>query len=692
MASNAGLIWPDPDNLAIQNPAAINAHLESLIIKSHLQLLGELNFDDSAEYSDTDLTIFQLANFAFNKIAERSSGRHNFENYPAVCAIWGVAQAQRNEDSGQQLWALAPVASSDRSKLAEAFSDAVEALGLEDFWVDLIGEKVQRHVNLARMHAIVPAYAIYDFVNEIKKGLYAGFNAKLVHQFFLREGKAKPMSRLFEYRPDMAIDLIERSMKAVQFGIDAGLPNHILKPLLENQVRQRQKSKNEISLPIINFSEYGILYALGYDAWYLKGSKSQVIDPYEIKCEEIVATSEEYGDYTILDPSAGYLLFDRNFKLSQTMSKVPSDGYVLWDSRKISIDQDSFYKLPEYMSNGWLGWQFGQPWSGKSVHLRYLDGSIKELGVKPELRFREQIINNLYWIKDDIEYPVHAAIPRIIEGAPVTCTNNRNNTQTLFTKNGSELLERKPGVFNIDLYSGIGLSENISGFVIPDIEIKGDCSALVTGETRTLRLDSPILAPQEFIVEASQKFLASENAKIKISTKTTNNQLLDFYYKPQILSWMLVHEQFADESMTPIVRHVTDLKKVKLLNLFNADDLEPVIFAHQDDLAPVAIQGIKSGAMITFDLMAIRSTSQIKDKLVLQIRKSSSILQPITFKNYELIGSSDDGRRSLKDISKLKDFAIEAGVISQLEWNQYETQRIDAANIARKFRQNRWSN
>ena len=687
-----GLDWPEPHDIRLENPAAIESHLSSLITNAHLQLLGELNFDEPAGYENTNFTIFELANFVFEKLASRSSGHQRFENYPAACAIWGVAQSQRNEESGQRLWDLAPIDSNSRVKLASAFSDSIEELGLETFYLELLGERVQRHVNLARMHAIIPSYAIEDFVEEVSKGFYRGFNPRLIHQAFLKEGKARPMSRLFEYRPDMAIDLIERSLKVLQFGIDAGLPLRILEKLKSWSFERSSKVENSISLPSINFSEYGIIYALGYEKWNLTNSKLEKIDPNDIPVQEIMATSGDFGEFKILDPELGYLLFDRNLKLSETMSKVPNHGYLIWDSKRISVNTEDFYQVPEYMSNKWPGWKFAQPWPDKPIQLTFNDGSIKVLGVKPEIRVQEFLAPNLFWSKMGVpenKKMVHFQAPVIISGVPVTCINNVDKSKRTITELNEKLVPSKVGTFSVDLYSGIGLSEHVEGALIPGIEIQGDTSSLMMGECRSLQLKSSILHDLEFQVEASPKWLNSGNAYIGIQAKTKDDKAIMFHYKPSVISWVLVSEDGSDESMEPIVKHVRDLTKVRMITIYNADEVTPTIFVHKDKLEPLAIKGVKSGSSITFDLKAIRG-SVTSDSLMLQFKKGQTSVTPIEFKNYQLASSVDGGRAHINDLSKLKDFVIENKIISKTEWEEYELQRLEAASLARTFRQSRW--
>ena len=186
------LTWPEEADQSKRNPIFIEKFFQQLIKDSQVTLLGEIDFDVVQNFANANMTLRQLAQFAFgkqliqNSLSNWTSGN---SNYPGIVSLWVVAQAQNLED-GTELWPTSGLSGRALTHLAAAFSESIATLDLETFSEQLDG--TQRHITLARLHAVIPSYALGKFVLHIKRGSIYHRSPRLIHADIL---KAQDMSR-----------------------------------------------------------------------------------------------------------------------------------------------------------------------------------------------------------------------------------------------------------------------------------------------------------------------------------------------------------------------------------------------------------------------------------------------------------------------------------------------------------------
>ena len=167
--------WPEAETSGAQSPIEIEKFLRSEIIRRQVTLIGELDLVEPTTYAGINWSLLDLANYLVSKpiirstLTNTSTWSNGIWPYPATLAIWSVGHAQTEKD-GNKLWELLEdYSTSQKSKLAELFYQAVSNLGLEMFEGEL--ENAQKYVQLARIHAMIPDFAIERYAEIINRGV-----------------------------------------------------------------------------------------------------------------------------------------------------------------------------------------------------------------------------------------------------------------------------------------------------------------------------------------------------------------------------------------------------------------------------------------------------------------------------------------------------------------------------------------
>ena len=338
------ILWPAHAEQDKRNPILIEKELSRVIRQSQVTLLGEIDLDAQHSYAGADFSLRELATFAFSTDAIRGAlAKWTIGNchHPAIVAIWSVAQAQNLED-GKELWTTSNLDGSTLVHLPNAFSEAIAKLGLETFEENLDG--MQRHMTLARLHAVIPTYALSKFVAHIKRGNSYHLSPRIIlHEIQMAQDMSRAVQKLFEEKPELGLDLISRAIDTFRTGQEAGLP-----PRLHYALNKRgQGTVSTSNAPILEIPQValdesrGELYIRSATSWDLINSKGENVNRDCLPMDILIARNQNFDNLRILDPSLGYLVFNLNHELVEN-SSIPMAGGILLFSESVRFDMTVF--------------------------------------------------------------------------------------------------------------------------------------------------------------------------------------------------------------------------------------------------------------------------------------------------------------------------------------------------------------
>ena len=300
------ILWPEHAEQDKRNAILIEQELSRVILQSQVTLLGEIDLDAIHSYAGANFSLRELATFAFSTdsikggLSKWTSGNCY---HPAIIAIWSVAQAQNLED-GTELWTTSNLEGTPLVHLPSAFSESIAKLGLETFEDNLAG--MQRHMTLARLHAVIPTYALGKFVSHIKRGSSYHLSPRIIlHEIRIAQDMSRAVQKLFEEKPDLGIDLISRAVETFRTGQEAGLPPR-LHAALSRRERGNVASSNApiLEIPQVALDESrGELYIRGPANWEITNIQGENVNRDSLPADIVFAQNQSFDNLKIMDPT-----------------------------------------------------------------------------------------------------------------------------------------------------------------------------------------------------------------------------------------------------------------------------------------------------------------------------------------------------------------------------------------------------
>jgi hypothetical protein len=659
--------WPAHADPLTANPRKIEVFLEDLIVQAQVTLLGEIDLDAPSNYHDCGFTIWELANFVFSKpvitngLTNRISGPWR---YPAVVAIWSVSQAQRLED-GTELWTTADLDARKRIVLAKTFSESIDLLHLENFDEKLLG--MQHHIMLARFHAIIPTYAIENYASLIRRGTEFHYPPALVFSDITHsQVLSKAVTKLFEAKHELALDLISRSIDTIRYAADAGLPPRLTGALIDRRGYARPLlNKDSNHLPIVSLDETnGELYIKGKDNWICTDGSGNQIDTDSLPNLEIFIGKSGRRLLTILDPSDGYLLFNSEFDLIENKS-IPATGcWIIW-SPEVKFDEAILVTeaLPIY---SWPTWKMGYLNAQTRIQIELASGLIRTLGQRRSLELIESRIEYLT-TRDGL--PIFSKVPIISDGQVATALDVISGENLRLGPDDAPISRKTDGILNISLYAGLGRTKKIHGLLIPNFELLGDLSPLIKDEQRTIKISLPSQwsGPSQLTAFASN----NSSKKFELFTGPDGTQY-ELALELRLLTWSIEFNAQDPEVMNSLGSFpVKTLGEVRRLVIHNAGDPAPMLHV-LDKGKEIILTPRQRKHDALYDLETIRGAAASKEiRLKVYIRGREIPL--ISFISRD--EKQPKNRMKSVNLQDLVSAALEKGIFSQEDWNAYDVQR-----------------
>lgn len=672
------LEWPDHADPRARNPLSIEEALNALISRAQVTLLGELDLAASTDYEGLDWSMYDLATFCMQTDTIRTRLESGSANstfaFPAVLAVWAVARAQELED-GDKLWATAPVAKNKHGLIGPKFREAIQALGLEDFSDHL--NEMQQYVALARMHAIVPTYALRGFVERIRRGYERHQHAHVVYQDLVTAAEtAAPVRQLLLEKPDLGLDLVTRAIRTMRIGADSGLPPRLTAALLDRARGRRVLTSRQVDRPVVKLSPTDRqLYLRNDRDWTVLGS-DEPLDRDNLPASELLAVGPHGGKVPLLWLADGYLMFDSDLSLTDGRS-IPSSGGVLLWGPDVRFDTSLLSTEPDDMVGSWEGWQFAYIHPQPRFEMSLPNGALRVLSVRNPPTVEAEPVR---WVKAEGNLPVFGKMPRLSAGQSASAIDHITEQRRQLGE-GSFIHEAVPGPFDVTVYAALGRSRDIKGFFIPDFRVEGCETGLLPGEQR----DLVITSHPSWKLPKAVTVVAGEGP-VGIVAEGPDGQRFDLKVEPNIITWSVEFTGLAPEylSKTGNYRYekLSQMRRLVLHGLGDSDD--PQLAVWEAEKLSTSLTGSRRDAEQIFDL-----------RTLMDARRNQRIDLKTTLAGKSITLASFHPRERLtriESLSQLKETVLEKGWFTEEQWRQVDVERErESIRLRNMHRQGRWS-
>ncbi len=684
MDSGTPAAWPENAPSELGNPRSIERFLDDQIRSRQVTLIGELDLVSETSYAGVNWSLFDLASYLVNKnIIKNSLTSELMANwtYPATLAIWSVGQAQLAED-GNKLWDIPGYSPGQLANLALMFTKSIEQLELATFGDELLG--AQKHVQLARIHALIPDFAAQRYSEIIHRAVkYNQSKVQILNYVIDDTIISKGVRRLFSARQEIGLDLIERSFNYLAYGYELDLPDRLKSKLSRGNLQRKPKQKKD-AFPSISFLEYaGTIEVRGGESWHIVDSAGSPIDHQRITEDNLFAIKEGSEKVKLLDVTLGYLLFDISGNLIYGSTLPLDGGYLLWrDDVKILSE---FANLDDGHLPLWPNWNFTFFHDRTELFLELPDGSTKRFESRKTVSVKDFKVSNLQDINGN---SIYSNYPVIEETGYIKLTDYLTDTQIELVNHGGPVMDASGGVIDMTLSSGLGKSRSFKGLVIPNLSVSGIENALQIGSVAQISVELPadweFSYPDEFInqTRASFQFKVEPNQDIMVlKVKDYAAQEHFIGLEVPVLSWSVEFSNRESVTVaTTLQLDVASRKYVRAIILHGVNEYVPIVNAGE-----VPITGRKRGNDARYDLRLLSDVLTDGE---------STIGMKWNYQDVSLVSFIKPKSRKMKsvDIKNLAAEAIAKEIISEEDWNSYqaETQKqsFDLRNLLRRQRGN----
>jgi hypothetical protein len=679
------LVWPNEKTAVYGLPLRIEKFLADIIRSQRITLIGELDLATPVEYGDVNWSLFELAKFQIERDVMKdflsSSSKMGKWLFPASLAIWSVGHAQSAEDGSFAFWNLPDYSDNQQVKLAQLFTQSIAQLRLETFAKDLEGK--QRHVQLARIHALIPDFAIERYGAIVKSGVtYESPIEQILEEVLSDITVSKGVSRLFTAHRDLGMDLIERTFNYIAYGQVQGLPERIISRL-DNLNYKKSLAKKTAKFPSPNFfeSERRAVF-VNAQHWIFTDENDHEVEFDNFPPGKFYASNENTSRIPLLDTSRGFLVFDDNGKFVNGSKLPDSAGFILWNSDVQIADEFQILEPSYLLGDGWESWQYSYFQGIERLSITGADSKTYDLTRINLAQIETYPIHSLLFAE---EFDVFSEYPRVIQGSSVKITDHESGAQYLLEP--GERVKPNPSNPRIDITASLGLgrSTSIQGIVLPGLEVCGLENALLQDEIRLVSIAAPqgceFTYPAEIAgaTQANMKVYGKEELKIDLfEFKDSANSTYSLNIEVPILSWTISFKNGKSfTGGTELLALVSEKVSIEAVILHGIGEYMPIL-----KVGEVETPGKKRRNDARYDLRFLqKDTSDSSVEVVMTWNFQQVPL--LSFKSLINGTSNSTAAKSRKAII-LKSFEeldnsellIELGIFTSEEWNNYQELKV----------------
>lgn len=663
--------WPEYADSDSKNPRYLEKFLRDQIQKSQITLIGELDLTAPTNYGGTGWSMAQIAEYLIEKPVIGSNlakSTNEVLDYSATIATWAVSRAQ-NLDEGTILWKNSVLPDNKLTKVAEKFSLAIDHLGLETFEGRLEGR--QRHITLARLHALIPIYATSKFVEAMSIGHRYHRSIESIFQNVL-ENEVMPVAvrLLFETEKEIAFDLVERSLSVLSTGKNSGLPQRLAHALLS---KRSATATNRIIFrerPRAIFSESeSEIFVDTPQGWRVVNENDKAESAGSLCTGITFALNSAGASFRLLDTSRGFLIFGFDGRLIDSLN-IPSEGGILVFESGVGLQEESLATERVDMAK-WPNWF----WAilAPDTNLQLIDKFGKEHFIRSKrgIQLEEFIIPQLITSQG---VQVSNSWPQLKEDQILRVIDNYSGDEIDVLSTKGTIKRGSGGIIDISIFGGIGKSRNLNLLVMPGLKVEGLEEPMLKGEKRkiTFRLPEGWNGPESVTVDSAK--LDDSDFVLIAEPNGTRHKI---FLKLPLLNWtiefdgqeptkMLTEGKFPFEEIKRVkalVIHDTNMKSLPNLKIYE------VTKNSVSARVPIEYRG-----HYRFDLRTLRDSNESK-RVKIEIGIFGRQISLCDFRTKQNI--------VVKDLRDLPAASIAAEIFTESDWLEYRNQKIAEAAIIR---------
>lgn len=499
-----------------------------------VSLIGEL--DLNAENSDGK-SLSWWANDVVSRVGENAQRADNFKHFPAALAIWFTEHAQYPDSNA--FWSTMP-AWVKQGKLGPDYIEALQILKKNDFQAALV--RSNRYVQAARIHALLPPFAIPDLFKKVRAAARNGWDAGDLrnHLLELTTTYAVSVRYLLEYASDEATDLLDRMIKSVLYPELAHemLPAHIAavaegvagaRPPRETTLRQPR-----VHLYVLDYPELELLLPSvpGVEWSILEAEDSRLIHEPVVTAPvpPVIAQLGADEPYTLIPKDLPVLVFSNSGAYIKS-GVLPKMGGMVVVDRRLKLVPDPYADLGR-LKGAW-GAYVAYVVAGRNYELLDEDNSLRatvssrsdiyvQESVEPLLRFRHS-------------QRVYSEVPKLLADHVLVIDNVDGSAVQRMAGDYVVSEAHEPHVSLSLKGERLGDSYDIEGLIMPGVQLQAPTTTLIPGKSIAVDIKLPIgwngpdkvelLHGNEFVLAVSD--VAGRNFELSIEIPSLSWALND---------------------------------------------------------------------------------------------------------------------------------------------------------------------
>ncbi len=662
-----------PEDSPYRNRMSVEVFLKSRVASSQITLLGELDLDEKIDYHGIEVTLAQLANHVFEQdgfqknLLASSEGRWGF---PASLAIWAISKQQQLQD-GTELWSAAGLDQNRTAGLAVLFSKSIEMLGLETFTEKL--KNTQHNLMLARMHCLIPNYAIGKYAAIIKR--FSNYNApkeKILYEITTSQDISKAVSRLFDAKVDLGLDLIERSVKTIQTGKPAGLPLRITHALLNGVSAVKYQRKTNIdSYPVIRLDrDAAVLYISDSKKWELTDDMSSQVSLDPLPQSNLWLDKEQKEQ--LLNLEHGYILFNEDLRISDSRT-LSSSGWILW-KKGVDFEKNKLTRDPMPFGN-WQHWEFASYSNLDELSILTIRGEEHLLRARKPLQIEIRPVPHLYFLD---EFPVFSEMPIIPTNHTLTVVDNLTGESLKIEGQGGTVSDKPYGIIDVSIYAGLGRAINIQGLVMPGLSITGLEKSLFPQEKRI----GKVFASEGWQVPDQFELNSKLATSISVQSPDLANWQLKVDFRPITWSFRIGILEPSRHEKTATFPY-NKIKEFRSVVLHDVIGEAPKIMLKDKSKGATVLVGNVRETDVLFDLKPLRDIQSREFQLFINDAGREYIIADFR----DLRENREERTKDLRDLAKI---ASKRWENFAEQWEDYvSNQRRESQELLKRLRNRR---
>lgn len=589
---------------------------------THVSLVGELDLY-SETYRDSK-SLLSWAHEVIDLVGPRAQTKRHFSHFAAALAIWITERAQLDDTT--DFWTTMP-AWVKQNLLGPAYVEALDILELPNFQ-DVLANS-NRYVQTAKIHGLLPPYAIPKLVHRVRAAVKAGWDAGDLRNDLLNSqaGIAVSVRYLMQYAPEQATDLLDRMMTAVRhpdLSPDL-LPKHIANKMQSGggdapAVRPIALRMPWLQLEVLDDPQLEVILPLvGEGNWTVDGVSGHIAageQAFPAPTPPIVVRDHDDTVMTLVPGGTEVLVFSnlgRHFKTGE----LPKMGGLIVIPSTYSIVPSPYANLGR-LGGGWRTHTAFRAAPGTYEIFDTRGTKITTVTSRSDILVEEKVLPRLQLVPTK---PVYSVIPRLLADRILVVDKETGIGIRRAAGDDVVTADHEPLVSLSLKGERLGDQYEIEGLIIPGAKLEVSATTLLRDRTDSARLSLPSgwQGPSEFEVPFG--------ITPRITVKGPEGRDYDLDVVVPSLRWTVKDGREASSPWTDdcIEDVPADLAHFELLRVHHGEAVAPVVrvFSNGRHIQALAPQGSSvSGFSFThsYDLRSVHGLARTNAAETIEFR------------------------------------------------------------------------